>query len=176
MISQGEMLSLVGRFQDLTDRHAVDDLMDLFDEDAQFQIVGYSNLVGKREVRKNFEYNAAVNTELRFINPVLYGDRVTCQLLERNDRLRAIGINELSYTSCVISLKEGRIQKFIATIEEGASRKIRERVQAFIAWIARQDPVEFSRLFTPEGDFRYSAENGRRAVPLMKEWWVSVQR
>jgi hypothetical protein len=176
MNSQGDILGLVQRFQDLTNGHRVDDLLDLFNEDAQYRIVGYSNLVGKQEIKKTFEYDAAVNTELRFMNSVPCGERVSCQLLERNDRLKAIGIDELFYTSCIVSLKEGKIQKYTATIEEGASRKIRERVQAFVAWLARQHPVEFSRLFTPEGDFIYSAENGRQAVPLMKEWWSSIQK
>jgi hypothetical protein len=142
----------------------------------QFQIVGHSTLVGKQEIKKAFEYDAAANTELRFINLVPYRDGLTCQLLAHNDRLRAMGIDEVLYTSCVISLKEGRIQKFVATVEAEASRRIKERVQAFVAWLARQHPAEFSRICTSDGDLIYSAETGRIGVPLIREWWGSVQK
>jgi hypothetical protein len=175
MNSQGDVLSLAQRLQDLTDRYRVNDFLDLFNDDAQFQIVGHSTLSGKEKIRTVFEYDAAANTELRFINFVPHRDGLTCQLLSKNDRLKAMGIDEVFYTSCVISLKEGRIQKFVATVEGEAFRRIKQRLEAFVAWLARQHPDEFSILCTPEGSLIYSVENGRRGVSLMKEWWSSVQ-
>ena len=176
MIGRGDILSLVQRLQAQAVQYRVNDLLDLFNDDAQFQITGHSILVGKQEIRKVFEYDAAANTELRFINLVSEPEGLTCQLLTRNDRLKAMGIDEVLYTSCVLSLKEGRIQTFVATVEGEASRRIKQRVQAFVAWLAREHPVEYSKLCTTEGDLIYSAENGRRGVPLMKEWWGSVLR
>ena len=118
MDSQGDVLSLVQQLRALTDRYRVNDFLDLFSEDAQFQIVGHSTLVGKEKISKVFEYDAAANTELRFSNFVPNRNGLTCQLIARNDRLKAMGIDNVFYTSCVILLKEGRIQQFVATIEE----------------------------------------------------------
>ena len=176
MDAQGDVLSLVQQLRALTDQYRVNDFLDLFSEDAQFQIVGHSTLIGKEKISKVFEYDAAANTELRFSNFVPNRNGLTCQLIARNDRLRAMGIDNVFYTSCIISLKEGRIQQFVATIEEEASRRIRQRLQAFVAWLAREHPTEFSRLCTPDGDLIYSAENGREAVLLIKEWWNNILR
>jgi len=176
MDSQGDVLNLVAQLQALTNRYRVDDFLNLFNEDAQFQIVGHSTLNGKEKIRKVFEYDAAANTDLRFMNFVPHHDGLTCQLLARNDRLKAMGIDNVFYTSCIISLREGRIQQFVAIVEEETSRRIRQRLQAFVAWLAREHPAEFSRLCTPDGDLVYSAENGREGVLFFKEWWDGVLR
>lgn len=176
MNSQADVLSLVQKLQALTDRYGVNNFLDLFNEDAQFQIVGHSTLSGKEKIKRVFEYDAAANTELRFINFVPHHNGLTCQLTARNDRLKAMGIDNVFYTSCIISLREGRIQQFVAIIEEETSRRIRQRLQAFVAWLAREHPTEFSRLCTLDGDLNYSAENGRESVLFIKEWWDSVLR
>jgi len=176
MNSRGDVLTLVQKLQTLSDRYRVSDFLDLFDEDAQFQIIGHSTLSGKETIRKVFEYDAAANTELRFVNFVPHHNALTCQLFARNDRLMAMGIDIVFYTSCIISLREGRIQQFVAIVEEETSRRIRQRLQSFVAWLAREHPAEFSRLCTPDGDLIYSAENGREAVRFIKEWWDGVLR
>ena len=176
MNNQGDVLSLMERLQALTGRYRVNELLDLFNDDAQFQIMEHPTLIGKESIRQAFEFDAAANTELRFINMVPHRDGLTCQLIARNDRLEAMGIDEVFYTSCAISLKEGRIQKFAAAVEEEPSRRIKQRVQAFVAWLAREHPVEFSRLCTPNGNLIYNAANGRACVPLIREWWSGVKR
>jgi hypothetical protein len=176
MNNQGDVLSLIKRLQALPDRYRVNDLLDLFNDDAQFQVMDHSTLIGKETIRQVFEYDAAANTELRFINLLPHGDGLTCQLIAQSDRLKAMGIDEVFYTSCTISLREGRIQKFVARVEEEASRRIKQRVQSFVAWLAREHPAEFSILCTPGGDLIYNAANGRECVPLIKEWWSGVQR
>ncbi len=176
MNDQGYVLSLMRRLQALPDRYRMSDFLDLFNDDAQYQIMDHSTLIGKETIRQAFEYDAAANTELRFVNLVPHRDGLTCQLIARNDRLEAMGIDEVFYTSCTISLREGKIQKFVATVEEETSRRIKQRVQTFVAWLAREHPVEFSRLCTPEGNLTYSAASGRECVPLIKEWWSGVQK
>lgn len=176
MINEGDILSVLKKLQNLGIPHRVDDLLDLFNDDAQFQIVGHSTLLGKQEIRNAFEYDAAANTELRFINFVPRQDGLTCQLVAQNDRLKAMGVDEVLYTSCMVSLKDGRIQRFVATVEGEASRRIKERMQAFVSWLARQHPAEFSRMCTPEGEVIYSAETGRLGIPFIREWWAGVKK
>ena len=176
MNNQEDVQNLMQRLQALPDRYRVGDLLDLFNDDAQFQVMDHSTLIGKETIRQAFEYDAAANTELRFINLLPHRDGLTCQLIARNDRLQAMGIDEVFYTSCSIFLREGRIQRFVATVEEKTSLRIKQRVQTFVAWLGREHPAEFSKLCTPEGDLIYNAANGRECVPLIKEWWSGVQR
>ena len=65
MDNQGDVLSLMQRLQTLPDRYKVSDLLDLFNNDAQFQIMDHSTLIGKETIRQAFEYDAAANT-MRF--------------------------------------------------------------------------------------------------------------
>ncbi len=176
MDNRGDVMRLMERLQALPERYRVNELLDLFNDDAQFQVMDHSTLIGKETIRQVFEYDAAANTELRFINLLPHHDGLTCQLIARNDRLEAMGIDEVLYTSCTISLRDGRIQRFVATVDEKASRRIKERVESFVAWLAREHPVEFSRLCTPAGDLIYNAANGRECGPLIKEWWSGIKK
>jgi len=147
--------------------------MGMFADDAEFEIVGLYTVVGKQQIRAIFEYDAGVNTELQFINCTSEGDTVTCQLVERNDRLEAIGISKLHYTSAVLTFKEGLIQRFTATPPAESARTIGEMWQTFLPWIAKNYPADYSRMFTPAERFIYNRENGERVVTLLKKWRVS---
>jgi hypothetical protein len=151
-------------------RHAVDEIMDMFDEGAEFEIVGISHFTGKENIRSVFEYDSAVHTKLVFFDCTSKGDAVTCQIVERNDRLEALGIKELLYRSCILAFKDGLISKFMATIDVDMARAVGERSSAFVDWISKNYPGEHSRMFTREGRFIYSGENGKNVVALMKEW------
>jgi len=173
MNTQKDLVSLVKAFQDVANRHAVERVMAMFADDAEFEMVGLFTLVGKQQIRAIFEYDAGVNTELQFINCTSEGNTVTCQLVECNDRLEATGISKLHHTSCVLTFKDRLIKKFTATLPAESTQTIGEMWQAFLPWIAKNYPADYSRMFTPEGRFIYNRENGERVVPLLKEWRAS---
>lgn len=173
MNSQQDLVSLVQAFQEVANHHAVDTVMAMFADDAEFEIVGQFTLVGKQQIQAVFEYDAGVNTELQFINCTSEGDTVTCQVVERNDRLEAIGISKLQYTSCVLTFKDGLIQKFTFTPPAESARTIGEIWQAFLPWLAKNYPADYSKMITPAGRFIYNRENGERVVPMLKEWRTS---
>jgi limonene-1,2-epoxide hydrolase len=170
MDSQKDLLTLVRKFEDAMNRHAIDEVMDMFGEGAEFEIVGISHFTGKEKIRNVFEYDTAVHTKLVFLNCTAKGDAVTCQIVERNDRLEALGIKEILYRSCIIAFKDGLISEFKATIDVGMARSVGERSSAFVDWISKHCPLQYSRMFTPDGRFIYSGENGKNVVPLMQEW------
>ena len=114
MGNSNNLIDLVKTFQEKVNQHDVEEIMSLFTEDAEFEIVGLSKFSGKQNVKNIFEYDVAVNTNLQFINCKSEAGRVHCQILERNDRLDAIGISELKYSSCVFSFRNGLIKSFAA--------------------------------------------------------------
>jgi hypothetical protein len=150
-IMSGNLVNLVESFQEVVNCHNVDEILAMFREDAEFEIVGQSKLRGKQEIRNIFDYDVGVNTELKFINCKSEGDSVHCRILERNDRLDAIDISELAYASCTFVFKDGLIQRFTATIPDESMRYIMEKWQNFIPWITENYPDEYSRMFTPDG-------------------------
>lgn len=66
--------------------HDVEGVMALFDEEARFEIPGRLMRCGKEEIRQTEEWEAAVH-----------------------DHLRAVGVDELRYTSMTFEVRDGRI-------------------------------------------------------------------
>ena len=114
--------------------------------------------------------DVGVNTNLQFINCKSEGNTVHCQILERNDRLDAIGISELKYNSCIFNFKDGLIQSFAAKIPADFVEHNRKILKKFIPWLIENHPDDYSRMFMPDGRFIYNRENGRDVVPLLRKW------
>ena len=164
------LIDLVKTFQEKVNQHDVEKITTMFTEDATFEIVGLSKFSGKQQVKNIFEYDIGVNTNLQFMNCNSEGNTVHCQILERNDRLDAIGISELKYNSCIFNFKNGLIQSFAAKIPADFVEHNRKILKKFIPWLIENHPDDYSRMFMPDGRFIYNRENGRDVVPLLKRW------
>jgi len=92
------------------------------------------------------------------------------QILERNDRLNAIGINELKYSSCTFVFADNLIQNFSAEIPPESVQYNSDVWQKFLPWFSENYPNEYSKMLTSEGRFIYNRENGAGVVPLLKKW------
>jgi len=110
--------------QDAMNRHDIDAILQMFTDDALFEIDARPPWVGHAQIREILEYDAAVHGKLRFINCISEGDVVTGELLEQNDRLAAIGIETLRYSSCRLAFHEGRIQRFSAVREAAGAQGV----------------------------------------------------
>jgi hypothetical protein len=166
----GNLIDLVESFQERVNQHDVDKIMTMFKEDATFEIAGLSKFVGKQQVKIIFEYDVGVNTNLQFINCKSEGNTVHCHILERNDRLEAIGIGMLKYSSCIFTFKDGLIKSFAAEIPPEFVEHNSKVLKRFIPWLSENYPNEYVRMFTSEGRFIYNYENGRDVVPLLRRW------
>jgi limonene-1,2-epoxide hydrolase len=166
----GNLIDLVKTFQEMVNQHDADKIMTMFTEDATFGIVGLSKFEGKKQVKNIFEYDIGVNTNLKFINCKSEGDTVHCQILERNDRLDAIGIDELEFISCNITFKDGLIQSFSAEVPPDFVEYNIKILKQFIPWLKENHPTEYSRMFDSEGKFIYNYENGKDVVPFLRKW------
>ena len=160
----------VQMLQDAMNRHDIDAILQMFTDDALFEIDARPPWVGHAQIREILEYDAAVHGKLRFINCISEGDIVTGELLEQNDRLAAIGIETLRYSSCRLAFHEGRIQRFSAVREAAGAQRSRDAWTPFLPWLAAHYPADRVRLFTPEGRFIQNRENGARVVLLLREW------
>lgn len=168
-----DLLDKVQGFQNAAKNHEVDKLMDMFAEDAKFHIDGQNPLIGKEEIRSIFEYDAGVNGELVFINCTSEGDTVSCQVLERNDRLKASGINELLYPSCAFTFRDGLIIEFKAVRDAERAQAQAKMWPKFRQWVSEKYPNDYLKLFDAEGKFIRNFENGKRSVQLLKKWRAS---
>ncbi len=164
------LIDLVKTFQERVIQHNIEKIMAMFTEDATFEIVGFSKFVGKQQVKNIFEYDIGVNTNLEFINCKSKGNTVHCQILERNDRLDAIGISELKYSSCILTFKDGLIQSFAAEIPPEFVEYNSKILKKFVPWLTKNHPDDYSRMFMPDGRFIFNLENGRDLVSMIRKW------
>jgi limonene-1,2-epoxide hydrolase len=164
------LINIVELFQEAVNSHDVDKVLTLFTDDALFEIAGLSKFLGKQQVKTIFEYDIGVNTELKFINCKVHGNTVSGQLLERNDRLDAIGFGELKYSSCTFIFRDNQIQSFTAEIPAEFVQYNNQVWQRFLPWLTENHPDEQSKMFTPAGRFNYNRENGANVVRLLREW------
>lgn len=165
-----DLLNLVRAFQEAVNEHNVDKVMEMFTDNAQFELVGISKYSGKKEIRNVFDYDAGVNTQLKFIDCKSEGNKVNCKFIERNDRLSAIGIDELEYPVCTILFRDRLIENFSAEISPEMVQYNTEVWQKFMPWFSQNYPDEYSKMITPEGRFIYNRENGADVVPLLRKW------
>jgi len=170
MPAQHDLLSVVAAFQDAANRHAIDEVMAMFADDAAFELEGLTRLVGKKEIRSIFEYDAGVKGEIQLINCTATADTVSCQLLETNDRLRVAGLDKLLYPSCVLSFEKDLIRSWRAVPDPGPARAFDQFWSAVRLWIAEHHPTDYARMFTREGRFMRSRENGERVVHLARQY------
>ena len=126
-INSINLIDLVKRFLERVNQHDVEKIMTMYTEDVTFEVVGYSkvagkqqvkiifeNYSGKQQVKKHHEFQVSVNANFKFLNCQSEGNTVHCQMLLRNDKLDALGIGELKFSSCIFTFKDNLIQSSAA--------------------------------------------------------------
>ena len=161
---------LVDSFLKAYNQQKADKVLAMFSDDAEFELVGIAKYSGKTQIRNVFEYDASVNSVLKLIERKTEGDTFHCQIIERNDRLSAIGLSEAKFSSCTIVIRDGLIKSFSATLSPEIAKHNTEVWQKFVPWCKENYPDEYSRIFSSDGSFIYNRENGRDVVPLLNQW------
>jgi hypothetical protein len=113
-----------------------------------------------------FEYDAGVDANIQFINCASRADTVTCRLVETNDRIRLAGLDSLAYPACTLTFDNGLVCAWRAAPDAEPARAIMQFWGAVGEWIKEYHPAEHARMFTREGRFIRSRENGELAVQL----------
>lgn len=170
MTNSKSLIDLVQTFLTAANQNDSEKVLAMFNDNAEFELVGVYRVEGKEQIRNVFEYDAGVHTKLEFSDPQVEGDMVKGWLVERNDRLAAIGFNKLDYPFCALTFRNGRIPKFSAKANETSIKQIMEAWQGFLPWVTQKYPTAREKLFTSEGRFIYNRENGERVVKFLKEW------
>jgi hypothetical protein len=175
MTTRGELVSVVRRLERAANSHAIDEVMDVFTDDVELELVGLARLVGKEDLRRVFEYDEGVNGEIHLLNCTARDDVVECVFIERNDRLRVAGIGEMRYPSCVFAFTEAgktgpKIRSWRAAPDPDAMRAFDRFWREVRRWIVDHHPADAARIFTSDGRFVRNASNGECAVRLAREY------
>lgn len=151
-------------------RHEPDKTLELFTDDGVFEISGYFRMAGKPEIRRILGYDVGVNARLRISDCVVNSNTVTCRLFERNDRLRALGIDELAFQSCQMEFTGPLLARITAVVPPTLAEGVGERWKAFVVWAERYHKATLQDCVDAENRFIYNEMNGRTVVSLMTAW------
>lgn len=164
-------LALVGTYQDLSNDHAVERLLDMYTEDARLDFGPMGVVEGKDRIRGIHNYDRALDTEMHLEHCRLAGRNVTCHVVERNDWLRTAGIERLVYTESVFTFDEdGHIEMVSAKPAPESLDSMGVALSRFGAWAREHAAEDYETLFREDGSFSYSYENGRKVLALLSRW------
>ncbi|MDT8306956.1 MAG: hypothetical protein RRC07_13565 [Anaerolineae bacterium] len=164
-------VALVNDYAERANAHDIPAIMELFVEDAQFELVGQGTLPDLAAIQAIHEYDKGINTTITFHDCSVDGLRATCQASEQNDWLKAAGLDGITYSSTVFTFTEaGRIQRIAATTSPDDGAAMGSVLAEFIPWLLAERPERSAALFDANGQFVYSEANGSLVVELLREW------
>jgi hypothetical protein len=167
--AQENLVSLVQALQDAMSHGDLDAAMAMYADDAEFEFVGMGSLAGQEQIRGYKEYIAALNTDLQYSDCMAEGNTVTCKLIKNDDMLRKVTAGPVSH-SIAFTFEGGLIQKQAVTTPPTSAKILGQTSGAFLGWVKENHSEAMAKLFTPEGQFVYSGENGALVASLIPEW------
>lgn len=162
---------IISKFETYKNSGNVESAIELFSEDAVLDFGPLGSITGLDEVRNILEYDLALNTRVRFEQCEVSGQEVACRAAETNDWLRTVGIESISYDESVFAFTTDRhIRSVTSALSEESGRAIGAVMVDFDAWARRNQPEEYAELFSGDGAFVYSRENGQKVLALLRQW------
>jgi hypothetical protein len=146
----------------------VSDILNLYADDAIFEVRGQFSLSGKNQIRDITKYDSVLNINMSVGNIETVGDSVFCTLSETNDWLRTAEIGEAHY-SVIFIFKEGLVSKIIASAKPRTAKAFNNVLTPLMIWAKENKPDLLSEMM-PGGKFIYNAENATKTLALLTEW------
>ena len=148
--------------------HNVNDIVNLYADDAVFEVTGQFSLNGKDQIRGITKYDSVLNINMSVSNIETVRDSVFCNLSETNDWLQIAEIGEAHY-SVIFVFKDGLISKIIASAIPETAKAFNNVLTPLMIW-AKENRSDLLTEMMPEGKFIYNAENAMKTLFLLTEW------
>jgi hypothetical protein len=164
-------LQRVMEYQEHKNQQDLDAALEMFADDASLHFGPLGSLQGREQIRGIQEYDLALNTQLQFDNCRDAKQLVSCRTTETNDWLRLADIESITYEESLFTFtSDGRIQSIAATLSPESGEMLGAAIVQFDAWARSNHPDEYAALFSQDGNFSYSYENGERVLGLLRQW------
>jgi len=155
--------------------HDVERIMSFYAEDARFEFVESYVREGREEIRKQEEFDAALNSQLAFTDLKVNGGTVTGKVTEQSDYYRLAGIDEVYYEDYTIIFRDGLIKEIKTELTLGSVMEINEVFTDLLDWVRKEKKQELDDLIL-EGEVVYSAESAKKWLALLREWRENVSK
>ena len=166
-----DYIATVQQFQSLKNSGQDEATLQLFAEDASLHFGALGTLTGHDAIAQIHGYDRALRTQLSFEDCVQTEQAVTCRTTETNDWLATAGIASIIYDETRFEFNaDGRIQSVGATLSGESMQQMGAAMAAFDIWARANQPEAYAELFSAEGAFVYSFENGEKIFALLQQW------
>jgi len=153
--------------------HNVNDIVNLYADDAVFEVMDQFSLSGKDQIRGITKYDSVLNIKMSVSNIETVKDSVFCNLSETNDWLQIAEIGEAHY-SVIFVFKDGLISKISASAKPETAEAFNNVLTPLLIWAKENKPDLLTEMM-PEGKFIYNAENATKTLNLLTEWKESTK-
>ncbi len=167
------LTQLTQRYPTVYNTHNVNDIVNLYADDAVFEVAGQFSFNGKDQVRDITKYDSVLNIKMSVSNIETVGDSVFCNLSETNDWLQTAEIGEAHY-SVIFVFKDGLISKISAEAKPETAEAFNNVLTPLMIWAKENKPDLLAEMM-PEGKFIYNAENAMKTLNLLTEWKESTR-
>jgi len=167
------LTQLTQRYPTLYNTHNVNDIVNLYADDAVFEVAGQFSLNGKNQIRDITKYDSVLNIKMSVSNIETFGDSVFCNLSETNDWLQTAEIGEAHY-SVIFVFKDGLISKISASANPETAKAFNNVLTPLLIW-AKENKSDLLTEMMPGSKFIYNAENAIKTLTLLTEWKESTR-
>jgi hypothetical protein len=162
------LTQLTQHYPTVYNTHNVNDIVNLYADDAVFEVMGQFSLNGKDQIIDITKYDSVLNINMSVSNIETVRDSVFCNLSETNDWLQIAEIGEAHY-SVIFVFKDGLISKIIASAIPETAEAFNNVLTPLMIW-AKENRSDLITEMMPEGKFIYDAENAMKTLNLLTEW------
>ena len=167
------LTQLTQNYPTVYNTHNVNDIVNLYADDAVFEVVGQFSLSGKDQITGITKYDIVLNIKMSISNIETVRDSVFCNLTETNDWLQIAEIGEAHY-SVIFVFKDDLISKIIASAKPETAEAFNNVLGSLLIWAKENKPDLLTEMM-PDGKFIYNAENAMKTLALLTEWKESTK-
>ena len=160
---------LIKSYEQAHNAHDIDKSLSFFHQEIIFELKGVWTKSGKEAIRSLEEWDAALNSHLKFEFIRFNGDSVFCKIIESNDWFRAIDMETLTHEPTVFIIKNDLIHKILAFPSEKDGMKIQAAIGSVYQWSSDvQDSTIYELIQGPE--FIYSEAAAKKWLKILARW------
>lgn len=166
-VDRDEALGVVEAYQDRANRHALDEVVDIFTEDATWYLGPRLTYEGRDEIRRPHALDAATDARLDFEVLDFTENGVRCLIREDNAVFEALELGPVAQEAHLL-IRDGRIASLRAIPRqesEGAAR----RLEAFYGWL-RDERSEFVAEHFDERGQLIGPESASALIEVARTW------
>jgi len=133
-------------YQEAYNSGDVEKELSCFTEDIRFEVVEQYRVEGKKALRRLFETNAVLNSQIVLTDLKIDGNRITCKIKEESDWITVSGIGVLDYEFCRFTFEKGLIKDVSLNYTQTSKQAVKEHIASFNKWAAEKRSEEFNVL------------------------------